>query len=81
MENEFSRTVQVGGPRLGPAGDVFERFVDRGQESDASFGVSLAVPVVRRLELLPRLRMKVAWLTYRHRTAAPSDDAALPHKE
>ena len=49
MKNEFSRTVQVAGPGLGPAGYVFERFVDRGQESDASFGVSLAVPIVRRL--------------------------------
>jgi hypothetical protein len=80
LENESSSSVQVIGPSLRPTGDIFERFVNRSEESDACFGVLLAVPVIRRLEVLPRLRMKAVWLTYRHRTAGPSGGDALPHK-
>ena len=49
MKNEFSRSVQMIGPSLRPAGDIFESFVNRGQESDACVGVSLTIPIVRRL--------------------------------
>ena len=81
LENEFSRTVEIGGPGLRPTGDVFQRVVNGGYEPDAGVGTLLTIPVIGSFEFLPRPRVEVIWLSGRHRTTGPQGDAALPRKE
>ena len=50
LENKSSRTVQLGGPGLRPAGDVFESIVNGSHEPDAGVGTLLPIPVIGRFE-------------------------------
>jgi hypothetical protein len=81
LENESSRTVEVTGPRLRPAGDVFQRVVKGSGESYAGVGTLLAILVIGSLEFQPCLRVEVIWLSGRHRTAGLQVAAALPRGE